>query len=96
MEPTFQPRWLMSALFYVKRLVSQVTSKRVSVFGYWNNLGEPVVSYFSHDELAHEVVNLPDANIVVNLKKKKSLPVIWRFAGVNERADSVLVIRKRI
>ncbi len=93
-EPTFRPRWSMSALFHVQRLVSRVASGRVSVFGHWNNLGEPVVSYFSHAELVQEAAGLPGGEIVLDVKEAKSLPVIWRLAGVDERADSALVIRK--
>ncbi len=95
MEPTFRPQWLMSALFHVKRLVSRVTSGRVSLFGHWNNLGEPVVSYFSHAQLIREVGTLPGAGIELDLKKTQRLPLIWRLAGVTERADSVLVVRKQ-
>jgi SAM-dependent methyltransferase len=94
-EPTFRPRWLMNLLFYVKRLVSKFTSRRVSLLGRLNNLGEPVVSYFSHTELLREAEKLPGADIVIDLKKMKSLPVIWRMAGVTERAISVLIVRKR-
>lgn len=93
-EPTFRPRWLMSALFHVKRLVSRMASGRVSVFGHWNNLGEPIVSYFSHAELVQEAVRLPGGKVVLDMKKTKSLPTVWRLAGIDERADSVLVIRK--
>jgi len=94
MEPTFRPRWLMSALFYIKRLVSRVASGRVSLFGYWNNLGEPVVSFFSHHVLVREARELPGASFVLELKKTKSLPLIWRLTGISERADSVLIMRK--
>jgi ubiquinone/menaquinone biosynthesis C-methylase UbiE len=96
MEPTFRPHWLMSRLFSVKRLVSRITSGRVSLFGHWNNLGEPVVSYLSHEELVQKVRTLAGADIVLDLKKTKRLPAVWRLAGVTERADSVLVVRKSL
>lgn len=94
MEPTFRPHATMSMVFYAKRLVSRVTSRRVAIFGYWNNLGEPVVSYFSHDELNYQASRLPHAKLVSGIKKTKSLPAIWRLAGVSERADSVLIVGK--
>jgi len=94
MEPTFRPRWLMTALFHTKRLVSRVTSGRVSLFGYWNNLGEPVVSYLSHDELVRETARLPGAAVALDVKRTKRLRPAWRLAGVTEWADSVLVLRK--
>lgn len=94
MEPTFQPHWAMTALFHVKRLVSKVSSGRVSLFGYWNNLGEPIVSYFSHAELAREAAALAGAELLLEIKMVRTLPAAWRLVGVSERADSVLVLRK--
>lgn len=96
MEPTFRPHWLMSALFYIKRVVSRITSGRVSIFGHWNNLGEPVVSYLSHEELLAEAGAIPDGTVVLELNTRKALPLLWRLAGVTERSDSVLVIRKDV
>ena len=95
MEPTFRPHWLMTAVFHVKRLVSRVTSGRVTLFGHWNNLGEPVVSYFSHDELVREVAALLGAGKALEVKRTRKLPLLWRLSGVTERADSVLVARKQ-
>lgn len=94
MEPTFRPHWAMSAVFYVKRLVSRVTSKRVAILGYWNNLGEPVVSYFSHNELSYQLSRLPKSALAGEHKRAKRLTLLLRFAGVKQRADSVLIVRK--
>lgn len=94
-EPTCRPRWLMSVLFHVKRLVSRTASGRVSVFDYWNNLGEPIVSYFSHAELVREAYGLPGADVIRDVKHNESMPIVWRLAGVRERADSVLIVRRR-
>jgi hypothetical protein len=84
----------MSLLFHVKRLASKVTARRLSLFGYWNNLGQPIVSYLSHGELLRAASALPNATIVLNSKRAKRLPTGWRLAGISERADSVLVVRK--
>jgi SAM-dependent methyltransferase len=50
-EPSFEPRLAMDAVFYVKRTISLVTRRRVPVFGYWSNIGPPVVSYYGVEEL---------------------------------------------
>jgi SAM-dependent methyltransferase len=93
-EPTFRPRWLMTSLFHTKRLVTRVTAKRVPIFGYWNNLGAPVVSYYSHGDLVAHAGELPGGEIVVDRMSAMRLPVLWRLFGVTERADSVIVIRR--
>lgn len=49
-EPTYEPRWAMTALFWTKRLLSP-WGRRIEV-GAWNNLGAPVVSYYGREELA--------------------------------------------
>lgn len=94
MEPTFRPRLVCTCLFHVKRFVSRFTRKRVSFAGRWNNLGEPIVSYFSHDELLVELVHLPCATIALDIRKRKARPVLWRVAGVTERSDSIIILRK--
>jgi SAM-dependent methyltransferase len=95
MEPTYSPRWLMSSLFHVKRLVSRVASGRVTLFGHWNNIGEPIVSYFSHDELVREVAALPGAGKALEVEGARRIPWPWRLAGVTRRAESVVIARKQ-
>jgi SAM-dependent methyltransferase len=93
-EPTYRPRWLMSALFYTKRFVSSVVSGRVSLFGHNNNLGEPVVSYLSHEVLAQEAGALPGAVLVLEKRTPRKLTLAWRLIGVRERSGSLLILRK--
>ena len=58
LEPVFEQRGLgivvrpNGSIFWVKRMVTSVTSRRVPVLGYWNNIGAPVVSFYSGDEVA--------------------------------------------
>jgi SAM-dependent methyltransferase len=93
MEPTFRPRWLMWALFHVKRVVGRLTSRRVPLLGYWNNIGEPVVSYYSHAQMKAALEGL-SGKVIVAKKREKRLPLLWRLAGLTERADSILIVRK--
>lgn len=93
MEPTFRPSWAMWGLFHVKRVVGRLTSRRVPLLGYWNNIGEPVVSYYAHSEMKAALETL-DGELIVANKRKKRLPFLWRLAGLTERADSVLIVRK--
>jgi SAM-dependent methyltransferase len=51
-EPVFEPKLAMDAVFWAKRGLSRVSgNRRVPILGYWGNLGAPVVSYYSDDEL---------------------------------------------
>jgi SAM-dependent methyltransferase len=50
-DEAFSPAPVVNAVFWVKKGVTRLTSKRVGVFGYWNNIGPPVVSYYSLDQL---------------------------------------------
>jgi SAM-dependent methyltransferase len=93
MEPTFRPRWLMGLLFHLKRLVGKLSSRRVSLLGYWNNIGEPVVSYYSHEEMMDKLRQL-GGELVVEKKKVKPMLLLWRLSGMLERADSVFILRK--
>lgn len=56
-EPVWYPRVAMDALFYVKKMVSSVTPNRVSLLDTWNNIGAPVVSYYSNEELLRMVTD---------------------------------------
>jgi SAM-dependent methyltransferase len=94
MEPTYSPHWLMSGLFHVKRLVGRVASGRVTLFGHWNNIGEPLVSYFSHAELVREVAALAGSARALEVERPRRIPWPWRLAGVTRRAESVVIARK--
>ncbi len=50
-EPVFYPHLAMSAVFYVKKAMTRLTKRRVPIFGYWNNIGPPVVSYYTNEDL---------------------------------------------
>ena len=94
MEPTFRPRVVCTGLFHIKHFVGRFTRKRVSFLGRWNNIGEPIVSYFSHDELLVELAHLPGAKVALEIRKRRARPLMWRLAGVTERSDSILILRK--
>jgi 2-polyprenyl-3-methyl-5-hydroxy-6-metoxy-1,4-benzoquinol methylase len=51
MEPTFTPRAPVFALFWAKTVLSKIFHRRLPIGDYWNNIGAPVVSYYSSDQL---------------------------------------------
>jgi len=57
LEPVFAPRASAAAVFWTKRIVTRWTSDRVSILGYWNNIGAPVVSFYSTDQVREMVAD---------------------------------------
>jgi 2-polyprenyl-3-methyl-5-hydroxy-6-metoxy-1,4-benzoquinol methylase len=51
MEPTFTPAAPVFALFWVKVVLSKIFRRRLPVGDYWNNIGAPVVSYYSCEQV---------------------------------------------
>ena len=50
-EPIYAPRAVTTAVFWVKKALTTITSHRVQVAGPWANIGPPVVSYLTNEEL---------------------------------------------
>lgn len=90
LEPVFTPRAMVASLFWLKRLVTGVTHDRVPVFGYWNNIGAPIVSFYSFEEVK-AMVEACGATIVREKVDRKSLGYADRLVS---KADSTLIARK--
>lgn len=91
MEPVWQPRAAMWAVFWVKRLTTTVTQRRLPLFGYWNNLGAPLVSFYGHDELLDLAARLPGAEVVEVERRDRDL---GRLGWLLSRADTTLLLRR--
>jgi SAM-dependent methyltransferase len=72
-EPTFSPSLAMDAVFYVKKVVSGVAPRRVAIGGSWNNIGAPVVSYYTNDQLLEMVRGTPGLEVVATTVKPDPL-----------------------
>jgi len=88
LEPIFEPALLNKLVFYIKKLLAPLG--RVKIFGYWNNLGAPVVNYFSKKEIFELFKN--DYSIKQNFIKTKSTFVVDL---IFERYDCMLILKKR-
>ncbi len=51
MEPTFTPAAPVFALFWAKTMLAKIFRRRLPVGDYWNNIGAPVVSYYSSNQV---------------------------------------------
>jgi SAM-dependent methyltransferase len=63
-EPTHGPAPLMTAVFYLKKLVGGLFPRRIELFRTWANFGQPVVSYYTAAQLDRMVADLPSARVV--------------------------------
>lgn len=94
MEPTFCPSIAMDIIFYIKKLLTKITSKRVSMFGKYNNLGAPVVSYFTDKQLLKMVNDIKSCRIVEKNIEERKVSFLWRFALIKHRRDATIVVKK--
>ena len=93
-EPVFYPSGLMDILFYVKKSLVKVTSKRVNLFGVWNNIGAPVVSYYTNEQLLEMINDAGDCKMVEIKMEETPLPLLWRLAGITRRVDTTILVKK--
>jgi len=92
-EPTFTPRWAMNTTFFTKKQVTRFTASRVEILGKWNNIGAPVVSYYSPDEL-RELLADAGANVVEFHNAEGKLRRLPRRLGITGRWDTTIIARR--
>jgi len=91
-EPVFSNYLMMDILFYLKKILSKISNKRITLFGHWNNIGAPVVSYFSQESL----IKIIKQNGGITKKSKYILAkpkIIYKLFNI-ERGDLYLRIKK--
>jgi SAM-dependent methyltransferase len=95
LEPAFYPSWMMDVAFYVKTLAVKLTARRLELFDRWNNLGAPVVSYYSNEELRQMAAQDPRAELLDLQSTPAYLSSLQRAAFIRRREDTTLVVRRR-
>jgi SAM-dependent methyltransferase len=91
-EPVYSPYSAMTALFYVKKTVTRMTDRRVGLFGYWNNIGAPVVSYYTESVLEEMMLAGEPASIVARHEERWEPPrLVKPLIG---KASLTLIARK--
>jgi SAM-dependent methyltransferase len=93
-EPTFSPSTTMDILFYIKKLFTKMTSKRVPVFGYWYNIGAPVVSFYTPEQLNSMIASVEKGRVVHLHFLENKLPLIMRMALIFHRTDATIIVQK--
>jgi SAM-dependent methyltransferase len=93
-EPVFYPKLAMDAVFYLKKLVTKATNRRVSILGYWNNVGAPVVSYYRTEDLIR-MIELTRGTRLIECRRRDQRPsLLLRLAMITRRKDVTLVVQK--
>jgi SAM-dependent methyltransferase len=95
LEPAFDPSWMMNVVFHAKRIAATVTSRRIELFDQWNNLGVPVVSYYTSAELVEMARRDSRGKLIHVCSSPASLTSLQRAAFIRRREDATLVIRRR-
>jgi SAM-dependent methyltransferase len=73
LEPVFSPPIAMRVLFYIKKLLTSISNKRIAIAGYWNNIGAPLVMMYSESEVRLMISTLKPATLVSSLHTKGRL-----------------------
>jgi len=91
-EPVYSPYAAMTALFHLKKTVTRVTDRRIGLFGYWNNIGAPVVSYYTEPVL-EQMLTAGDPAVVVerHVERWEPPPLVRPFVG---KASVTFIARK--
>ncbi len=92
MEPTFAPAAPIFALFWVKTVLSKIFHRRLPVGGYWNNIGAPVVSYYSSDQVLAMLQTSPGAETV---QVEEAPQRLSKLAGLLVSKSNTTVVARR-
>jgi len=90
MEPVFSPRVSSWGLFWLKRAVTGVTQDRVPIGSYWNNVGAPVVSFYTPEQVRGMALD-SGGTIVAEQAEEESLDHVDRLI---RKKNLTLVIQR--
>lgn len=94
LEPTFLPGFLMTIIFYIKKFLSFFTQERVTIFNRWNNLGPPIVSYFTPRQLIQMLLDFDMLKVIRVSQNKSKLNLLPKMFAIKK--FEVLVICNKI
>ncbi len=93
-ETTFRTSAAMTALFYIKRLTTRFSRDRIHIGGREYNIGAPVVSFYSNDQVI-DIIKSAEGTEIVDVHISKIKPrLFWRLFFITERADATFTAIK--
>ena len=93
-EPCFYPQISMDVVFYVKKFFSIFTKNRIEIFNALNNIGNPVVSYYTMEQLAGWLSALEGSKILKKQVIPRKINKLLQITMVSEASSSIFVIEK--
>ena len=93
-EPVFYPPVMMDVVFYVKRLVTTLAPGRIELGDQANNIGAPVVSYYTTEALTAMVHAAGSGELVDTHILPRPIGRLSKLAMIRRRDEVTLVIRK--
>lgn len=93
-EPGVYPAWTAAALFHTKRFFTRFTSRRIQLFDKWNNIGAPVISYYTDVQLTDMARRQPGCDVVGQHVGDMHVNFLWRVCGITRRINTTLVVRR--
>ncbi|MBI5563152.1 MAG: class I SAM-dependent methyltransferase [Deltaproteobacteria bacterium] len=94
LEPTINPAFSTDLIYHVKRLVTRVTTRRVGIFDKWNNIGAPVVAYFTDYELVDMLKAAKGCKVEDVDVNERQMNLMYRLALMTKRAETTVLVRK--
>ena len=96
-EPVYSPAIAGDLIFWVKKVVTSFTSRRIELGGdRYHNLGAPVVSFLTDIELFRMINGLPSSQIISWIPEVKPLSLIKRIACINKCQIISCIVKKGI
>lgn len=88
-EPAHEPQWLMSVVFWIKKIVGSFSTGRLEIRKKWFNIGQPIVSYYTRQQIMAllEILTPQVSMEVIIIDQKK-------YGGIIQRSGLGLIVRK--
>lgn len=87
-EPAYTPRAAMTAVFWIKRGFSALSSDRIELGRSWANIGQPIVSYYTPGQLEDMVATTAGTELIVReplAKRRKGGVLEFTLMGLVAR-----------
>ena len=81
---------MMDTVFWIKKIAGRFTSQRLELGHRWANVGQPVVSYYTRDQLARMLDEISAAEVLQSQVLDES-----RMAYVIKRVGMGIIVRKK-
>jgi SAM-dependent methyltransferase len=93
-EPAIHPRLICDVIFHIKNIVSRWYKDRICIGGYWYNIGAPVVSFYTNQQLEGMVREVSGKGPFSTNIKKLTGHKFLKYCGIRERTESTFVVKR--